>query len=318
MVTVRGRWYNGSMTTPSYETNSADTPGQDLVAQDLLRRVQQALMQDDPAMLKAAMDDGMDPYAVRPLGTMDLLSAAIARRQGSKAVRRFLLGSALNLDPTRMGTPGVHTPWHIAARWRDTTAIKAMVKLCDRHGKVPNVNDLDREGLSPLVLALLKPLGVRKPAFDSLHPAAQALIEAGADVNARDHQGQPLYHAMHTHHTHLFKDQRAKLSHLVMLDAFIPAGLDPNARGPHGNTLLHALARTAPSQLPRLLEAGGRLFDLNDAGQTVLDILSPAEREKLQVYIVREEARTLHASLVDPSAPDVLSVEPAGPGRRRL
>lgn len=267
-------------------------------------------------MLKAALDDGLDPYTVRPLGSMDLMSAAIGRRQGSRAVRRLLLGSALNLDPTRMGTPGVHTPWHMAARLRDATSIKAMVKLCARHGKAPNVNDLDREGLSPLVLALLKPMGVRKPAFDVLHPAVQALIDAGADVNARDHHGQPLYHAMHTHHAHLFKDQRAKLSHRVMLDAFIPAGLDPNARGRHGNTLLHALASTAPAFLPRLLDAGGRLFELNDAGQTVLDLLSPEDRASLQAYAVREEAQTLRATLAGPEA--VHTSDAPGSSRRRL
>lgn len=289
------------MTTP-HDPNDPLPP--DEAARALTHRAFLVFRNDDVNDFRTMLDEGMDPYAMRPVGRLDLMSMIIGQRHGAKELRKLVLSTALNLDPTRMGTPKdgqgsdlVHTPWHMAARWRDTAGIKAMVKLCERHGKRPNVNVLDAQGETPLVLAMLHPLTVKKPKFDTLHASAQALIDAGADVNARCKNGRTLYQEMTARHTNLFKENRVPMSHLVMLGAFVPAGLDPNLPGSHGNTLMHDIASTAPSHLPMLLKAGGRLFDRNDAGKTVLDYLDPAQQSTLQTYIVQEESRVLRATI---------------------
>lgn len=113
------------------------------------------------------------------------------------------------------------------------------------------------------------------PAFFGLGDAAgvtQALLEAGADVNARsanDFSVLPLHSAVAGNHA-------------AVAALLIDAGADVNARQRHGWTPLHAAAQNgAEDTVERLLAAGADPAATNDDGVSAADLAAKAGHEAL-------------------------------------
>ena len=88
---------------------------------------------------------------------------------------------------------------------------------------------------------------------------AQVLLDAGADLEARDWNGEPLLHAL------AYRDSFAPIQFLI------DAGADLNARGGTGNTLLGAASHASNTELMRyLLELGADPNERGWGGRPVL------------------------------------------------
>ena len=124
-------------------------------------------------------------------------------------------------------------------------------------------------GLANRGLAMLQQMAARANrrglGWTSLHIAAlgdrrkeaEALINQGADVNARDKYG----------HTPLFFSKSAYMAQLL-----ICAGADVNARREDGGTALHRAARTGSRQAAKTLLQGRADANIRQNGSTPLHI----------------------------------------------
>jgi ankyrin repeat protein len=101
---------------------------------------------------------------------------------------------------------------------------------------------------------------------------AQALIDAGADVNARsdnDFSVLPIHSAVAGGHDDV-------------VAVLIGAGADVNARQRHGWTPLHGAAQNgSPASVERLLAAGADRAARNDDGVTAADLARDAGHEEV-------------------------------------
>jgi ankyrin repeat protein len=102
--------------------------------------------------------------------------------------------------------------------------------------------------------------------------ATQALLEAGADVNARSHNPfsvLPLHSAVSGNHD-------------AVVAVLLEAGADVNATQRHGYTPLHGAAQNgADTTVDRLLAAGADRAARNDDGLSAADIAEAAGHEAL-------------------------------------
>ena len=100
---------------------------------------------------------------------------------------------------------------------------------------------------------------------------AKALTKAGADVNARGLHGYtPLHFA-------IFRGRKE------VVDALIEAGADVNARGMHGYTLLHLVANNRELAIAKaLIKAGANVNARDDMGNTSL-FFANKEMKKLLI-----------------------------------
>ena len=90
--------------------------------------------------------------------------------------------------------------------------------------------------------------------------AAQALMEAGADVNAKDNKGRTPVH------------WSAWTGHLEVARALIEAGAEMNAKDDNGCTSLHASAQNGHLEVARALIKAGANFD-GFSTQRIADLL---------------------------------------------
>ena len=175
---------------------------------------------------------------------------------------RAYIRAGVDLEQTRNNT----IPLHYAIIFQHSECAVLLIKAgCD-------VNVGCRlEGSNPICMALLVSASIDVTAIVS------ALVEAGADVNARytafEPEMSPLEgytplgiaaHGFHQYHV----DDLYEIPK-ILLDA----GADPNATFDCGNTALHSVARvTADEKMARLLlDAGADTRRRNDKGRTPLE-----------------------------------------------
>ena len=193
---------------------------------------------NDPTRITALIEEGADPNA---RDSQDRTPLHCAVRDNTALIPALVAGGA----DLHAGDNEADTPLHIAA----SIAVPATITLLIQLGADPNVRtSFDR--LTPLHVAAR---WCRNPSSDHLdaNPAAtiRALVEAGADVNARDQWGRTPLHdaagigAIQRHHPDI-------------IPALIELGADPNAACRHGCTPLHDAARNGTTTIRILTLAG--------------------------------------------------------------
>lgn len=227
---------------------------------------------------------GADVNAADRFGATPLTFAA---ESGSVEVAEALISAGATVNPDPSSLPTLYdgnTPLHAAVGGRNPAA---MVELLIQHGV--NVDVMDNHGTAPLHTAIRS----------GDVAVAKALIEAGADVNAKNvnHQGDsdnsPLHLAIHEGHGDLARllieagaDVQAR-NHAgnppVQVAAFaglpevikllVEAGSPVNLQDQVGDTPLHDAALKGQVEAARvLLEAGADVHAKNNAGKTPLDL----------------------------------------------
>lgn len=123
------------------------------------------------------------------------------------------------------------------------------------------------------------PNGLHQAVYAGDVERVQALIDAGADVNARlNGDGMlPLQYAI------------ARGS-LELVDLLLDAGADLNASDGQGTTpLMHAAAAARPAIVDRLLDLGADVGAVNDIGWTALMSAAGIPRDRLAAFEMSEE-----------------------------
>ncbi|MDG2383462.1 MAG: ankyrin repeat domain-containing protein [Pirellulaceae bacterium] len=207
------------------------------------------------------------------------------------AVKKFLdQGGNVNLQDE----PGM-TPLHHAvnADWKGSHL--TMIKLLIDRGA--NVKVIDDTHHTPLHLASNK-------------EAAQLLIDAGADVNAKTQrtgetllhsaawgaaQGHPKSHEMYLELTKMLIDKGADVN--VKLKSGSMINDDEPYRAKPGETTLHEVARSysekhASEVCELLIANGARANELNGKGQTPLDEALANGRNKTAEFLRKYGAKT--------------------------
>ncbi|MCP8689472.1 ankyrin repeat domain-containing protein [Marinobacterium sedimentorum] len=114
------------------------------------------------------------------------------------------------------------------------------------------------------------------------------LLNAGADANATDPQGQSLsWRALEMH--------GPAGQSLDLIAALLRAGADPNRHNSAGTPLLHAcFEHCEPARLmlhlSRLLEAGARIDSLDSAGHSILLLALRSDRPELIQCLIHSGA----------------------------
>lgn len=175
-----------------------------------------------------------------------------------------ILNDALGQNDSRKdfrahGVLGPKAQIHHAIASGYLTEVEAMLKA----GADPN--ELDGSGNTPLDALMTRPMHDGAPC----HEFAQALIEAGADVNKKS-PGTRM-HPIHLAVKHLVVERCL----LPVLDALIKAGACPNQKSLGGDTALHvAVRRKNACAVEFLLKHNVDLNITNDAGFTPLQIVA--------------------------------------------
>jgi ankyrin repeat protein len=210
----------------------------------------------------------------------DDLFAAIDAGDGA-AVEALLAadaGVAMARDPD-----GVSATMHALYRGRRSIAETIAHALPDLDvfeaaalGRVERIRQLVRA--DPTLAMARSPDGftaLHYPAFFGVGDAVaatRALLEAGADVNARSDNPfsvLPLHSAVAGNHD-------------AVVTALLEAGADPNATQRHGFTPLHGAAQNgADTTVDRLLAAGADPTARNDDGQSAADLAAAAGHEAI-------------------------------------
>jgi len=141
-----------------------------------------------------------------------------------------------------------------------------------------NVNERGEDGLTPLMVAAR--LGRRD--------VVEALIAAGADVQARDELGlTPLFHACH--------DPQADCGHPDVVEALLAAGADREARIGYGvRPLMFAAGHGEAAVVDTLLKAGADPMARNEGGRTALMMVK--DRDYVDVINILHEAEMMAGS----------------------
>ena len=113
---------------------------------------------------------------------------------------------------------------------------------------------------------------------------AKYLIEAGADVNAKDKKGKrPL------HYVSIDYDRYNK--QIGLAEALIEAGADVNAKDKKGNTPLHYVKNKELAEI--LIEAGANVNAKNKYGQTPLTMANIKNKLELVSYIGKKYKKSM-------------------------
>ena len=242
------------------------------------------VMNGETELVRLLLQAGADGNAADRYGATPLTFAA---ESGSVEIAEALLSAGADVNPDPSTLPTLYdgnTPLHGAVGGRNPAA---MVALLIQHGG--NVDVTDNHGTAPLHMV------ARSGDVD----VAKALIEAGADVNARnvnyegDADNSPLHLAIHAGHGDLARllieagaDVQAG-NHAgnppVQVAAFaglpevitllVEAGAPVNVHDQVGDTPLHDAALQGRVEAARvLLEAGADVHANNNAGKTPLDL----------------------------------------------
>lgn len=224
--------------------------------------------------MRRALEAGEDPSTVR---FIDVLEAAYGHKMAS-----------FNIRTTRGGP-------HFTREGTDVRIVAALRLLAEYGGlDVERANDMLESALSsssfaircgPAVIHYLLRNGASANAMvDYDEPVlryayredvARLLIEAGADLEARDKHGTTALFSLACH-------DGVKLGGL---EAVLAAGADANARDNTGGTVLHAMASQsgAPiAAIPLLLAAGADPTMTNGAGDTPLEIVQTHLQERIR------------------------------------
>jgi len=228
---------------------------------------------------KLLLERGADPNIQDSLGYTPLHLAA---ERGHVEVVKLLLEHGA--DPN-LGTVAGNTPLHFAVKHC------AVVDLLLSHGAKPNAR---ADGWTPL----------HNAAFYGVRCSIELLLKHGADVDARDNEGNtPLHRALAgfgREKAALLLAERianvnaenakgqvplhlaAKLGYNHVAELLISRGADVNARDKEGNTPLHyAAERCRAEAVKLLLEHGADLAAVNVKGETPFDVAKRQYEEYL-------------------------------------
>ena len=135
------------------------------------------------------------------------------------------------------------------------------------------MNALDADGYAPLHTAAY---------YNHRPEVVNALIAAGADVNARDPGGYvpsgraandrtPLFMSVHRADGFIVGQRIPNGYNVPIVEALVRAGADPEEKDGSGLTALHAAARWSPAAFPLLMRLGADPNVRDAEGNTPLD-----------------------------------------------
>lgn len=238
------------------------------------------------AMMGWMQLQGSESPSFDPVATLDLFDAI--ERKDIEGVQRSL---SMGADPNGIYSDNSNTPLTLAAAWDFDQAIEILVKngaiidqsnadgwtplvmaanygkkfamkaLLDRRANVHARNS--KNGSTPLITAAVNPDIIRM------------LLDAGADVNARDNYGYTDL-IMRAIHADLYP-QKSKDAMQLLLDA----GADVNAKNIHGRTALDYINGSLAEKIDPILA------ELKD-----LLIQAARNAESLQLYLAGVKRET--------------------------
>jgi hypothetical protein len=145
-----------------------------------------------------------------------------------------------------------------AARTGDLKRLKTLAKI-DKD----TVNAVDAQGFNPLMIAC----------YRGQVGAAKLLIQKGADVNARSHEGSALQAACYTNNTEL-------------ATLLVKKGADVHVKGPDGNNaLMYAVLNQNEALVKLLVRNGADLSEKNNDGQTAHSLAMTQENKTIQELV---------------------------------
>ena len=233
------------------------------------------------AIVAALLDAGADVNAVAAGGRVPLHRAAAENANPAVIAELVSRGAEVNAR-----LPGGRTPLHEAASGNRNPAVLTALVEAGADVNVRGANDevwSDRESMAAFAVSMsglttpwggfvtLDLAGIRTPLHEAVmghgdSAVVAALIEAGADVNARgyldrmsDPAATPLYWAASAN------------PHPAVPGLLVQAGAEVNARSGAGWTPLHVAALRNPILFPVLLELGADPEAVDREGKTPMD-----------------------------------------------
>lgn len=262
-------------------------------------------------------------HVAAAMGKTVLVSAESGSTPRARIVE-ILLEEGAEVNAT--GNRG-ETPLHLAAMEGQATTVATLLAAGAAHGVETAAALGDVQALRPLLDAGGDP---DAPAFDGRRPLHWAagtadggtvlpmLVEAGADVNGRDAEGETALHTavrkLVTSNASTLVDLRADVNaqngegdtplHItlgltvtdvsgLLADILLRGGADVNARNHRGQRPLHVLAGNpgfpeASGTVARLVRAGANVRDEDDDGHTPLDVALARENGAVARLLARQ------------------------------